>query len=323
MEANKSIVFGPVPSRRLGRSLGLNIIPPKICSYSCVYCQLGRTVKMQLEKQEFYKPEKILEFVQDKLKETEKAGEKIDYLTFVTDGEPTLDINLGREIDLLKPSGIPIAVITNTSLIWQKDVRDALMKADWVSLKIDTVEEAVWRKLDRPHRLLELPTILEGALEFAGIFKGHLVTETMLLADVNDSDQNLRRTAEFLSLLKPATAYLSIPIRPPAEKWVKPPDENVINRAYQIFMEKIEHVEYLIGYEGSSFAFTGNVEEDILSITAVHPMRDDAVEEFLKRAGANWEIVHRMLEEGQLIETEYGSNKFYLRRFSEHQRDNN
>ncbi len=278
---------------------------------------------MQLEKQEFYKPEKILEFVQDKLKETEKAGEKIDYLTFVTDGEPTLDINLGREIDLLKPSGIPIAVITNTSLIWQKDVRDALMKADWVSLKIDTVEEAVWRKLDRPHRLLELPTILEGALEFAGIFKGHLVTETMLLADVNDSDQNLRRTAEFLSLLKPATAYLSIPIRPPAEKWVKPPDENVINRAYQIFMEKIEHVEYLIGYEGSSFAFTGNVEEDILSITAVHPMRDDAVEEFLKRAGANWEIVHRMLEEGQLIETEYGSNKFYLRRFSEHQRDNN
>jgi len=323
LEANKSIVFGPVPSRRLGRSLGLNIIPPKICSYSCVYCQLGRTVKMQLEKQEFYKPEKILEFVQDKLKETEKAGEKIDYLTFVTDGEPTLDINLGREIDLLKPSGISIAVITNTSLIWQKDVRDALMKADWVSLKIDTVEEAVWRKLDRPHRLLELPTILEGALEFAGIFKGHLVTETMLLADVNDSDQNLRRTAEFLSLLKPATAYLSIPIRPPAEKWVKPPDENVINRAYQIFMEKIEHVEYLIGYEGSSFAFTGNVEEDILSITAVHPMRDDAVEEFLKRAGANWEIVHRMLEEGQLIETEYGSNKFYLRRFSEHQRDNN
>jgi wyosine [tRNA(Phe)-imidazoG37] synthetase (radical SAM superfamily) len=323
LEANKSIVFGPVPSRRLGRSLGLNIIPPKICSYSCAYCQLGRTVKMQLEKQEFYKPEKILEFVQDKLKETEKAGEKIDYLTFVTDGEPTLDINLGLEIDLLKPSGIPIAVITNTSLMWQKDVRNALMKADWVSLKFDTVEEAVWRKLDRPHRLLELPTILEGALEFAGMFQGKLVTETMLLAGVNDSGQSLGRTAVFLSLLQPATAYLSIPTRPPAEKWVRPPDENVMNRAYQIFKEKVEHVEYLIGYEGSSFAFTGNVEEDILSITAVHPMRDDAVEEFLKRAGANWEIVHRMLEEDQLIETEYGSNKFYLRRFSELQRDNN
>lgn len=323
MEANKSIIFGPVPSRRLGRSLGLNNIPPKICSYSCVYCQLGRTVKLQLKQQAFYKPEEILNAVQDKLKETIKAGEKIDYLTFVSDGEPTLDINLDQEINLLKPLGIPIAVITNTSLIWQKDVRNALMKADWVSLKIDTVEEKVWRKLDRPHRLLKLSSILEGALEFAKVFKGKLMTETMLLTNVNDADLSLRRTAEFVSLLQPTTAYLSIPTRPPAEKWAQPPDEHVINRAYQIFEEKVKHVEYLTGYEGSTFAFTGNVEGDILSITAVHPMRNDALEEFLKRAGANRGIVHRMVEKGLLIETEYRSNKYYLRRFSKSPRNNN
>ncbi|MBN2587109.1 MAG: radical SAM protein [Candidatus Fermentibacteraceae bacterium] len=319
MEANKSIIFGPVPSRRLGRSLGLNIIPPKVCSYSCVYCQLGRTVRMQLERQAFYQPERILDLVQDKLMETGKAGEKIDYLTFVPDGEPTLDINLGEEIDLLRPSGVPIAVITNTSLIWRKDVRDALMKADWVSLKIDSVGERVWRKIDRPHRLLELPAILEGALEFAKTFRGKLITETMLLTDVNDSDNSLRETAEFLGILRPATAFLSIPTRPPAEEWVRPPDENALNRAYQIFSEKSDHVEYLIGYEGNTFALTGNVEEDILSITAVHPMRDDAVEEFLGRAGGDWGIIHGMLEDGQLIETDYGGSKFYLRRFSQQQ----
>ena len=323
MEANKSIIFGPVPSRRLGRSLGLNNIPPKICSYSCAYCQLGRTVKIKIERQAFYKPEEILNAVQDKLKETREAGEKIDYLTFVPDGEPTLDINLDQEINLLKPLGIPIAVITNTSLIWQKDVRNALMKADWVSLKVDTVEEKVWRKLDRPHRSLKLSSILEGALEFAEIFKGKLMTETMILANVNDANPSLRWTAEFLSLLQPTTAYLSIPTRPPAEKRAQSPDEHVINKAYQIFEEKIKNVEYLIGYEGNTFAFTGDVEGDILSITAVHPMRNDAVEEFLKQAGANWETIHRMVEKGQLIETEYGSNKFYLRRFSKHPRDNN
>jgi wyosine [tRNA(Phe)-imidazoG37] synthetase (radical SAM superfamily) len=278
---------------------------------------------MQLERQVFYKPEEILNAVQDKLEETRKAGEKIDYLTFVPDGEPTLDINLEREIDLLKPLGIPLAVITNTSLIWQKDVRNALMKADWVSLKIDTVEEKVWRKVDRPHRLLKLSSILEGALEFAKTFKGKLMTETMLLANVNDEDPILRGTAEFLSLLQPTTAYLSIPTRPPAEQWAQPPDEHIINRAYQIFKEKVKYVEYLTGYEGNAFAFTGDVEGDILSITAVHPMRNDAVEEFLKRAGVNWEVVHRMIEKDLLIETEYGRNKFYLRRFVKHPGDNN
>lgn len=277
---------------------------------------------MQLERQAFYKPEEISKAVQDKLEETRKAGEKIDYLTFVSDGEPTLDVNLEQEINLLKPLGLPIAVITNASLIWQKDVRNALTKADWVSLKIDTVEENIWRKLDRPHRSLKLSSILEGALAFAKTFKGKLMTETMLLANVNDSILSLRGTADFLGLLQPTTAYLSIPTRPPAEKWAEPPDEHVINRAYQIFEEKVKDVEYLTGYEGNAFAFTGDVEGDILSITAVHPMRNDAVDAFLKRAGANWETVHRMVEKGLLIETEYGRNHFYIRRFGRHPRVN-
>jgi len=111
------IAFGPVPSRRLGRSLGINNIPPKICTYSCIYCQLGRTIKMQVEREGFYEPEQILDSVRDKVERARESEESIDYLTFVPDGEPTLDVNLGCEIELLEPLGLKTAVITNGSLI--------------------------------------------------------------------------------------------------------------------------------------------------------------------------------------------------------------
>jgi len=308
------IAFGPVPSRRLGRSLGINNIPPKICTYSCVYCQLGRTIKMQVERQVFYAPEKIVSSVQDKVERTRESGETIDYLTFVPDGEPTLDANLGREIALLRPLGIPIAVISNASLIWREDVREELMKADWVSLKMDAVQEETWRKINRSHGTLRLDAILDGALEFASAFEGDLATETMLVEGVNDNDDDLRKVADFLVRLRPDTAYLAIPTRPPAEEWAQPPNEETINRAYQILSEGVDHVEYLIGYEGNAFAFTGDAEEDLLSITAVHPMREDAVDEFLARAGTDRALVRQLVEQEQLVEMDYEDRTFYMRK---------
>jgi wyosine [tRNA(Phe)-imidazoG37] synthetase (radical SAM superfamily) len=313
------IAFGPVPSRRLGRSLGINNIPPKVCTYSCVYCQLGRTIKMQVDRGAFYQPGEILNDVERKVKRAGAVGESIDYLTFVPDGEPTLDVHLGREIELLKPLGIKIAVITNASLIWREDVREDLMKADWVSLKVDSTREDVWRRIDRPHGTLQLASILDGMLEFAKVYRGELATETMLVEGVNDSDAHLKEVADFLARLRPAVAYLSIPTRPPAEEWVRPPSEEFINRAYQILSKRADQVEYLIGYEGNAFAFTGNAREDLLSITAVHPMREEAVSEFLARARADWPVVHRLIEEDQLVETEYGGKGFYMRKL--HGRD--
>jgi wyosine [tRNA(Phe)-imidazoG37] synthetase (radical SAM superfamily) len=161
------IAFGPVPSRRLGRSLGINNIPPKVCTYSCVYCQLGRTINMQVGQSAFYDPGDITTAVQDKVKKATEVGESIDYLTFVSDGEPSLDLNLGREIELLRPLGIKIAVITNSSLIGREDVRENLMQADWVSLKMDSVREEIWRRINQPYGTLRLNSILDGALEFS------------------------------------------------------------------------------------------------------------------------------------------------------------
>jgi wyosine [tRNA(Phe)-imidazoG37] synthetase (radical SAM superfamily) len=308
------LAFGPVPSRRLGRSLGINNIPPKICSYSCVYCQIGRTIRLSAERQIFFDPDDLFQQVRDKVAEARRAGEPVDFLTFVPDGEPTLDISLGRTIALLRPLGIRIAVITNGSLLARPDVREDLAGADWVSLKVDAVETDLWRKIDRPHGSLRLPAILEGMLEFSRAYRGELVTETMLVKDLNDGTGAMRDTAKFLASLGPSRAYLAVPTRPPAEEWVEMPDEAVVNRAYQIFREELLHVEYLIGYEGSEFASTRDIEVDLLAITAVHPMREDAVQEFLTRGGADWSLVGNLLAQRRLTMTSYEGHTFYMRR---------
>jgi wyosine [tRNA(Phe)-imidazoG37] synthetase (radical SAM superfamily) len=305
--------FGPVPSRRLGQSLGINNIPPKICTYSCVYCQLGRTLNMRLERGAFYEPDKILRDAEDKVRQARRRGEAVDYLTFVPDGEPTLDLHLGQEIKRLRKLGVKIAVITNSSLIRKTDVRDELFEADWVSLKIDALSPDVWRKINRPHGSLSLDQILEGISEFARIFKGELATETMLVQGLNDLPREIEKISAFVAGIKPKKCYVAVPIRPPAEKWVKPPEEYSINRAYQAFKEKSIDTEYLIGYEGNAFAFTGNVEEDLLSIMSVHPMREDAVLEFLKKAGTDWTVMEKLIEERKLVETKYKDRIFYVR----------
>jgi wyosine [tRNA(Phe)-imidazoG37] synthetase (radical SAM superfamily) len=310
------IAFGPVPSRRLGRSLGINNIHPKVCTYSCVYCQVGKTSRMQVDRTPFYDPQEIYEDVRKKIQDAQKQCESADYLTFVPDGEPTLDVNLGRQIELLRPLGFKIAVITNGSLIWREDVRADLAKADCVSLKIDSIRQKTWNRINRQQGSLRLPAILSGMLEFADSYSGLLVTETMLVKSLNDCAKSVREIAGFLNHLQPFKAYLAIPTRPPAEKWVRPPDEDVINQAFQIFDEMPFQAEYLIGYEGNAFAFTGDVQKDLLGITAVHPMREQAVSAFLEKAGNDWSIIRRMIASNAIIETAYGGEKFYIRNFS-------
>ena len=308
------IAFGPVPSRRLGQSLGINNIPPKICSYSCVYCQVGRTIKMDVHRREFYKCDKIIEDIRIKIDKALARGEKIDYLTFVPDGEPTLDINLGREIEALEQFGIKTAVITNASLLWRDDVREDLLNADLVSIKLDSTREDIWQKINRPHPGLKLENILNGILAFSRVYQGDLITETMLIRDLNDEESHVVDMASFLSLMEPAKAYLAIPTRPPAVNHMQAPDEAIINESFQLFSQKLDHVEYLIGYEGNEFAYTGNVEEDILSISAVHPMREDAVRKLLSRSDAGWELIDKLTTEGKLAEIEYMGQHFYLRK---------
>jgi wyosine [tRNA(Phe)-imidazoG37] synthetase (radical SAM superfamily) len=308
------IAFGPVPSRRLGRSLGINNIPPKSCTYSCVYCQVGPTAMTETTPRAFYPPEEILRSVAERLEALARRGEGVDWLTFVPDGEPTLDANLGATIDLLRPLGIPIAVITNSSLLWRAEVRAALLKADWLSVKVDATDPEVWRRINRPDPILQLDTILAGIARLAADYRGTLTSETMLVAGINDGQESIGAVADFLSTIQPSVAYLAAPTRPPAEPRARPPDDATLARAYQTLNARLPWVEYLIAYEGDVFGSTGRVEDDILGVAAVHPLREEALRALLAKSAADWTTVERLLSAGALRLVEYDGHRFYTRR---------
>lgn len=307
------IAFGPVPSRRLGRSLGINHIPPKVCSYSCVYCQVGRTTRMCTRRSIFLDAGAATAAVARKVAAVRSSGDRVDYLTFVPDGEPTLDAALGEMIRRLRPLGIPIAVVTNGSLLDRADVRADLAEADWVSVKVDTVDEARWRELNRPHGRLRLRYILDGMRKFSAGFRGQLVTETMLVAGRSDREAELRATASFIGSLEPATAYVAVPTRPPAEPWVEPGPPEAVARAYEVFRALAGRTELLVGYEGEGFTPTGDPRRDLLAITAVHPMREHAVDRFLRQAGGSQDLVDELVRGGQLVRVAYGGHQYLLR----------
>jgi len=309
------ISFGPVPSRRLGKSLGINnIISPKACSYGCVYCQVGKTIKKTIKRSEFFKPELIFEKVKEHLNRLSEENYP-DYLTFVSNGEPTLDINLGESVRLLKETGIPVAVITNASLLEYDSVRKDISLADWVSLKMDAGDNDTWQKINHPAPGLDFEKLNESKNLFASEFKGILCTETMLVDGINDFAENLTNVAQLIKNLNPAKAYLSIPIRPPAGFSVKAPDPEKLNQAWQIFNDMNIKTEFLTGFEGTNTGFTGNIYEDILNITAVHPLREDSMIKLLENDKAGYEVVESLIRQRLIRVSVYNGKKFYLREY--------
>ena len=243
------------------------------------------------------------------------VADQPDYLTFVANGEPTMDINLGRSIEKLKMLNIPIAVITNASLLNDPLVRADLFQADWVSVKIDTGSEAIWKKINKPTDKIDFESYVKGLITFSKEFNGKLVSETMMVKGVNDKPGDVLQTAALVSSVHPSIAYISIPTRPPAVKSVLPPDEKDINLAYQLFSENQLNAELIIGFEGTDTGFTGNAIEDILNICSVHPIRQDTMNELLKKDQVNPGILTKLLDDNYIKRTEYKSNVFYIRKF--------
>ena len=269
---------------------------------------------MTLKRRNFYKPEEVVAAMQAQLNKLNPDPDSIDYLTFVADGEPTLDLNLGNTIQAVGAFGIKVAVITNSSLLWDPQVRKELQNADLVSIKIDAAHERSWRRINRPHPELGLEAIKESLAAFANEYQGKLITETMLLQDLNDGLDEADALAKLLTRLNPACSYLALPTRPPAEKWALPCSTERLTRFYQTLEPAVPNLEYLIGYEGNAFASTGNARDDLLSITAVHPMREDAVAELLKHSAGGMPAVRKLIEQGLLSEVEFGGYRYYLRK---------
>lgn len=305
------IAFGPIPSRRLGRSLGINNIPPKVCSYSCVYCQVGLTTQISVDQQEFYSPMIIYTEVKDRLKELKANKERIDFLSFVPDGEPTLDKNLYETIQLLQDFGIKIAVFTNSSLLWKKEVQLALNLADYVSVKIDAIDETTWKQINHPSVTLNLNKILGGILDFKENYKGTLVTETMLINGINDNEDELIKIAHFIVKVDPEITYLTVPTRPTPLKNIHSPERVKTKNAYRVVKSIFNNTELLDEYEGNEFSISSETEESLISIMAVHPMRKDAVEKYLKKSNSNLKTIKKLVDEQKIKELNYDGYTFY------------
>lgn len=313
MPTGSGFVFGPVRSRRLGWSLGINNVPAKTCTYSCVYCQLGRTDRARVVRSRFHDPAHIVAAVSDRLLACRAAGQPVDYATFVPDGEPTLDHGLGETIRAIQGLGIRVAVLTNGSLLWQSDVRADLASADLVSVKVDAVREETWREIDRPIGTLRHVTVLEGLRHFAAEYAGSLLTETMLVAGLNDGDADVRATADFVDALEPVHAFVAIPTRPPAEAWVRAPTMDAARcvcdrfRAYWVptscLLEETDE-------RAAPFAVSPNAAAGLLAIVAVHPMTESAARDYLERAGAGWSIAEALLEERRVVAVRHGGRTF-------------
>ena len=308
-------VFGPVPSRRLGLSLGINNVPYKTCSCSCVYCQLGKTIDLTVSRRCFYDPSDIVKDVEEALK---RVGH-VDYVTFVPDGEPLLDACIEKEIRGVRELGAKVAILTNASLLQYEDVIPEILEASYICVKIDAVSDNVWREINRPHQALKIDRIVDGIKKLSKMFRGVLTTETMLVNNVNTDANELKSIAkEIRGLSNLHKAYIAVPIRPPAEPWAKPPNPEKVVEAYHIFSNVIgsEKVELLITPEPPKFTVFGDPRQWLLSTTAVHPLRYDyAVKALEKVCRDPVKVIEDLVKEGEIAKIVYNNTVFLVREF--------
>ncbi len=300
-------IFGPVPSRRLGFSLGIDIIPAKTCTFSCIYCQLGPTPAVTITRRPYVPAGVIISEVSQRLKEKDR----IDFLTFSGSGEPTLNSNLGRMIKGLKEvTSIPVAVITNSSLLYLSDVRWDLEKADVVLPSLDAVSEETFQRINRPHPKISASLIIKGLKNFSRQYSGKIWLEIMLVKGINDSPAELTKFKKVIGTLKVDKVQLNTVVRPPAESNALP-----LNR------EEMERAARLIGYNCEVIAdFTGQPSEsfqadeelivstlkrrpltlnDLTSITRLNP------NEIIK-------ILNCLIEKGKIREQTLYHRKYYV-----------
>ena len=267
-------IFGPIPSRRLGRSLGISPIPKKTCNYSCVYCQLGRTDKMTNTRKEYFPLEVIIQEFKDYL----KGIDDFDVVSIVGEGEPTLYSRLGELIDQIKTIvDKPVAVITNSALLYEKDVQEALMKADIVLPSLDAYNEEVYKKVDRPFGKLDFNRELNGLIEFSKLYKGELWLEVMLVKNMNSSRKDIDEFKKIIDKINHDRVYINTPVRPPAESFVQVADSDEINYA----VEKLNGISIDKLTSGSFFSEIPDNYEAILNIIRRHPMTQFEVQSLL------------------------------------------
>lgn len=271
--------YGPVPSRRLGFSLGIDLIPFKNCSFDCIYCQLGKTTNKTIERKEYLPTEEILKGV----KEILKKGDHIDYLTFSGSGEPTLHSRIGYLItELKKMTKIPVAVLSNGSLLFMSDVQKELSDADVVLPTLCATTQEIFKKINRPIPNITIEKVIRSLISFRKIYKGKIWLEIMLVKDINDSLSEINKLKDDVMKIAPDRIHLNTVVRPPSEKYALSLSTEELQKVKNILGDKAEIIAstktkrepaYIIDIEKTIFDIIKRrpvTLADICSVTGLH-----------------------------------------------------
>jgi wyosine [tRNA(Phe)-imidazoG37] synthetase (radical SAM superfamily) len=314
----KSHLYGPVPSRRLGRSLGIDLVPYKICTYDCIYCQIGNTTEKTLVRKEYVPVREILEEVGHFL---EKGTSSIDHLSLAGSGEPTLHSKIRSIIESLKKiTLIPVAVITNGFLLWEPEVREDLLQADIVLPSLDAVSQEVFVRINRPRPGFSIEKVIEGMVEFRKIYKGQIWLEILFCKDVNDGQEELLRMKKVVDRIQPDRIHLNTVIRPPSEKWATPLDQEEMEEIRVFFGEKASIITEFDRH--LSLVAERDIKEEILKILKRRPLsRSD----LSKGMGIPQDELDRYIEpltqEGKIRTRIFGDSVYYEIEIGENQRE--
>jgi wyosine [tRNA(Phe)-imidazoG37] synthetase (radical SAM superfamily) len=268
MERVGTYTYGPVPSRRLGRSLGVDLVPFKTCTYDCVYCQLGRTTHRTIDRACFVPVAEVVAEVGERL----ASGVRPDYIALAGSGEPTLHSAIAEVIGRIKAlTDVPVAVLTNGSLLWMPDVREALMGADLVLPSLDAGDERSFQLVNRPHPAISFEAIADGLTEFTAAFGGEVWLEVLLLEGLTDSPAEVSKIVGHVERIRPARVQLNTACRPPAESGVRPVPDGVLESLGQMFSGQVDIVAERTAPESVDEHRAGAPDEEILALLERRP----------------------------------------------------
>ncbi len=261
-------LYGPVPSRRLGRSLGIDLVPHKICTYDCIYCQIGNTTDKTLVRREYVRVKKILEEVKRFLK---KETPFIDHISLSGSGEPTLHSQIRSVIEGIKAiTSIPVAVITNGSLFYEEEVRKDLLGADIVLPSLDAVSSEIFMRINRPRSGFSIEKVIEGMVEFRKVYKGQIWFEILFCKGVNDSKEEFLKMKKVVDRIQPDRIHLNTVVRPPSEKWAAPLNQKEMEEIQAFFGEEASIISEFDRHPSS--VTERDVKEEILKILKRRPL---------------------------------------------------
>jgi len=234
-------LFGPVPSRRLGMSLGVDLVPKKVCSLNCVYCEVGKTTTLTLDRKEYIRYDEVV----TELEHYFHNNPDPDYITFSGYGEPTLNIRIGEIIQFIKQikPAIPIAILTNGTLLYDKKVREELMKADVVLPSLDAATDKVFRKINRPQKQLKIEDYIQGLIDFRKEFKGKIWLEVFILPGYNDDERELNALKKTILKIAPDSVQLNTLDRPGTKEGLRAATKNELQRIIDLW--KMENVQII------------------------------------------------------------------------------